>query len=105
MEFFLQNLHASCYICLNYLQINYRCQFVPPSVAHHEHLFAYVTRIAQQVFQILVDVHKILTPIFVNVRLTQTTSIMVWSWILDVQIYELRMVHHYVVNVIYFFAH
>jgi hypothetical protein len=77
MEFFSQNLYASCYICINYLQINYRCQFVSPNVAHHEHFFAYVTRIAQQVFKIHVDVHKILTPIFVNVRLAQTTSMMV----------------------------
>jgi hypothetical protein len=71
---------------------------MPPNVAHHEHLFVYVTRIAQ-VFKILVDVHKMLTPIFVNVRLAQTTSIMVWPRIPDIQIYEPTMVHHYVVNV------
>jgi hypothetical protein len=72
---------------------------MPPCVAHHEHLFAYVTRTAQKIFKILVDVHKILTPIFVNVRLMQTTSIMVWPWIPNIQIYEPTMVHPYVVNV------
>jgi hypothetical protein len=105
MEFYSQNLYASCYICLNYLWINYSYQFVPPNVAHHKHLFAYVTRIVQQVFKTLVDVHKILTPIFVNVKLAQITNIMVWLRIPNIQIYEPTMVHHCVVNVIYFFAH
>jgi hypothetical protein len=100
--YFFRKTCVHLVVWLNYIQINFKHQLMPPNAKHHEYILAHVTKIAEQV---LINMYTILTPNFVNVKLVQNITIMVRLWVLEVQVYEKSIVvhHHHVVNEIHFF--
>jgi hypothetical protein len=57
-------------ICTHNIKINSGHQLMSSNVTRDEHIFDHIARITKQVLKILICVHKILSLVFVDVRLS-----------------------------------